>query len=520
MPPATNAIPASAPAAKLVGPVNPTTFLEEQQHRRRATWKLAAASVAGVALMGIPVSFLVTPLVYGALLVVADVVTLVHPVPAIDTTVSTLARVIASFMDRLGGNSRAPMPVPALLFWTTAAVALLGPGVAVMTSLWLGLRALFHRAGVGGLLLRLGARAARADDPEERRLQNVTDEMAIAAGLQPPRLVIIDAAAPNAAVIGSSADDAALVVSRRLLDEFDREETQAVVGHLVGSIGNGDLRIAFTIMSVFQAFGLLVAIIDAPLEPRSRRLLWQVVRLIVGRRDSDAAEAALIEELLSTNTFAADADTGRSSPSVVWLPLVLLSVAVKWTLFVFTDALVGPLLALLWRTRCYLADATAVQLTRDPDAVASSLVHIGQDRTAIPGSEAASYLFVVKPGTMAAAGEYRGGHTTPSAGRDAAGLPTFLPFEPSLARRLAKLRAEGAHFAGGGTRSPRPAGGGRIIYLAFVAFVGVLVAVALAAAFAGVALFVGVSLFFVVGWLAAIHAIFHLLRWIRDALLK
>ncbi len=54
----------------------------------------------------------------------------------------------------------------------------------------------------------------------------------------------------------------------------------------------------------------------------------------------------------------------------------------------------------------------------------------------------------------------------------------------------------------------------------FVAFIGVLVAIAVVAAFAGVAVLVGMSLFFVVGWLGIIHAVFQLLRWIKELLLR
>jgi hypothetical protein len=49
--------------------------------------------------------------------------------------------------------------------------------------------------------------------------------------------MLLDGAVANTAVLGSSHDDAVVLVSRRLLDELDRDETQAVVGHLVGAAG-------------------------------------------------------------------------------------------------------------------------------------------------------------------------------------------------------------------------------------------------------------------------------------------
>jgi Zn-dependent protease with chaperone function len=57
--------------------------------------------------------------------------------------------------------------------------------------------------------------------------------------------------------------------------------------------------------------------------------------------------------------------------------------------------LLGPLLAFTWRTRCYLADATAVQLTRNPDGLARALVQLLDTGALIPGSQGVSHLFIV-----------------------------------------------------------------------------------------------------------------------------
>src|SRR5437588_502785 len=73
--------------------------------------------------------------------------------------------------------------------------------------------------------LTLGASEPRAGDLEERQLQNIIEEMAIAAGLRPPRVVLLDGDGANAALVGASDADATIVVSRGLLDTFTREET-------------------------------------------------------------------------------------------------------------------------------------------------------------------------------------------------------------------------------------------------------------------------------------------------------
>src|SRR4030095_770328 len=98
----------------------------------------------------------------------------------------------------------------------------------------------------------------------EQQLGNVVEEMALAAGVPPPRVLLLDTPVINAAAVGSSPNDATPIISRRILDECDRDETQGVIGHLIGSIGNGDLRIAFLMISVVLTFGTLVTLLRAP----------------------------------------------------------------------------------------------------------------------------------------------------------------------------------------------------------------------------------------------------------------
>jgi Zn-dependent protease with chaperone function len=214
------------------------TFFDEQRRHRRATWRLAAASALAVVLMGIPVSIAATPLVYGVLLVIGESVNLVHPLPpqVIDRLASAGA-LLQHALDWLTGESLGQPP--SFTSWVLLASMLILPGILLMMALWLGVRALFRRAGVGGLLLAIGARDPLPGDLEERQLQNVIEEMAVAAGLKPPRVVLLESDAVNAALVGSSDADATVVVSRRLLDDFSRDETQAIVGHLVGSMSNG-----------------------------------------------------------------------------------------------------------------------------------------------------------------------------------------------------------------------------------------------------------------------------------------
>ena len=122
-------------------------------------------------------------------------------------------------------------------------------------------------------------------DLEERQLRNVVEEMAIAAGLQPPRLRIIDSDVVNAGAVGVGVDDVTVLVTRGLLDTLDRDETQAVVGHVVGSIGNGDLKIVSIIFSIYQTWGALALLVNAPFAASSRRAIWRGFRTAFRAQD-------------------------------------------------------------------------------------------------------------------------------------------------------------------------------------------------------------------------------------------
>ena len=290
---------------------------------------------------------------------------------------------------------------------------LLLPGVTFSLALWLGINALFQRAGVGGALLALKAREPSPSDLRELQLSDVIEEMTIASGLPAPKVMLIDGPGANAAAIGTSPADARLIVSRTLIELLTRDELEGALAHLIASIGNGDLRIAFRVTSVFETYGLLLAFINAPFGSESRRTLWRILRFaMVGRGSSDsgAAEAAAVAQLLSRGTQLDTDDIDRlfdstqkkksafrSIRNFLLFPIFLTNFAVKLSLWFFSFTMLLPSMALLWRKRKYLADACAVQLTRNPDGLAEALRKLNEDRHAIPGGAWASHLFLVSP---------------------------------------------------------------------------------------------------------------------------
>src|SRR5262249_39662453 len=139
------------------------------------------------------------------------------------------------------------------------------------------------------------------DDLEEKQLANLVDEMAIAAGIHPPSLMVFDAPVLNATAFGSSEKTATILVSRAVLDTCDRDATQGVIGHLIAGIANGDLRLAMEMMTGFAAIGLAREFLRTPFSPEGRTLLGEMIYFVLWPQSekSIALREPLIERLLS-----------------------------------------------------------------------------------------------------------------------------------------------------------------------------------------------------------------------------
>jgi Zn-dependent protease with chaperone function len=478
------------------GPVDRVTFFAEQRRHRRAFWWAATFSFVAIVIMGFAFSIVASPVVILLGALAARLAGLFVPVPAFvwdvfRALVDLFAGVKLALLDwRLSPDELAPS--------LRAVLLLLLPGALGVVLLWLATWRLLFRAGVGGILLGLGARAPRPGDREERQLVNVVEEIAIAAGVPPPRVMLLDVDVANAAAVGSSFDDATLLVTRRLLDELDRDETQGILAHLVASTANGDLRILLTFLSVFQTFGLIMTLLDAPLSGRAFGQLWRLLGVALsgaarGRgRDAEAEMVAAM--LVGSLDLGAIEDAGNPIDAMdrrginplhrvllyvrffLVLPLMLVSMEAKLLLFLFTLLFLGPVLWWMLRARRHLADATAVQLTRNPDGLAQALLILSVSPGEPPGGEWGEPLFVAGSELSRATGarsftSHRVRSQDPAAASDSAGGPAsaakgvprrkrrgavaaatqglggsllFMGAHPPLSSRLKRLRALGA----------------------------------------------------------------------------
>lgn len=220
----------------------------------------------------------------------------------------------------------------------------LGGGVAVAKSL-------------GGRLV-----SRETQDPLEQRLLNVADEMAIASGLPVPQVFVLDhEPGINAFAAGSQPSKAVLAVTQGALERLSRDELQGVVAHEFSHIFNGDMRTNIRLTGLLHGILMLA---------------------ILGRVMLDAASSS--RQSRSHNKDEAGA------------ALVLLVLGFGLLLIGYIGVFFGQLIkAAVSRQREFLADASAVQFTRNPLGLAGALKRIVavSSRVRHPNSEAASHMF-------------------------------------------------------------------------------------------------------------------------------
>lgn len=202
------------------------------------------------------------------------------------------------------------------------------------------------RAGGSAVALELGGTPVDPGtrDPKLSRLRNVVEEVAIASGVPVPQIFVMETEAGiNAFAAGYTPADAAVAVTRGAIDNLTREELQGVVAHEFSHILNGDMRINIRLIGMLHGI-LAIALIG--------RLLLRSVRYGGRSRSGGRDRGGGVAALLATGL-------------ALW---IIGSIGV----------LFGRLIkAGVSRQREYLADASAVQFTRQTRGIAGALMKIG-----------------------------------------------------------------------------------------------------------------------------------------------
>ena len=186
-------------------------------------------------------------------------------------------------------------------------------------------------------------------DPAERRVLNIVEEMAIASGTPVPPVYLMEESGINAFAAGYSPSDAIVAVTRGTIDTLSRDQLQGVIAHEFSHILHGDMRINIRLIGVLHGIMVLG---------------------IIGYH------------LLRGGAYSR---RSKDSGGIVFVGLALVIVGFVGTFF-------GNLIkAAVSRQREYLADASAVQFTRNPDGIGQALMQIArnQDRSYIKNPKSA-----------------------------------------------------------------------------------------------------------------------------------
>ncbi|HDZ86798.1 hypothetical protein LCGC14_1122240 [marine sediment metagenome] len=198
-------------------------------------------------------------------------------------------------------------------------------------------------------------RARPLEHSEYPYLSNTIEGLAIAGGVPKPRAYVINDPSPNAFATGRNPENAVVAVTTGLLEKLDRQELEGVIAHEMSHIRNFDIR------------------------------LMAVVSVLVGL-------VIIMADWFRFSMFFGGFDDNRNS-NVAGIMVVVGIVL----------AIVAPIFAMLIqfavsRRREYLADASAVQLTRYPTGLANALKKLASDKQQLKtASNATAHLFIVTP---------------------------------------------------------------------------------------------------------------------------
>jgi len=213
----------------------------------------------------------------------------------------------------------------------------------------------------GDRVVLAASKARPATEAEAPQLLNVVRELTLAAGLPMPAVYLIDDTALNAFATGRDPQHASVAVTTGLLERLDREELQGVIGHELSHVRNFDIRYAMLV-------GVLVGTIALVADVFLRMTFWGGM----GRRGSS------------------DRGGGGGLQAIVFMIAILLAVLAP-----FFSRLVQMAVN---RQREYLADASGVELTRNPHGLQRALATIAEDQEVLEvANRATQHLYFRNP---------------------------------------------------------------------------------------------------------------------------
>jgi len=222
------------------------------------------------------------------------------------------------------------------------------PVATLATLIWILIAWRFHQAMIDALTG--GHEVTRREQP---RLYNLLENLCISRGIPMPRLKIMESSALNAFATGLNEKQYSITVTSALLDRLDDAEIEAVLAHELTHIRNGDVRM------------MVIAVIIAGVISFVAEIFFRVMfrgGLRMGR---------------SSGSSSSSGGSRRGGSGAVLILIAVVLVAIAWLLSILIRFALS-------RSREFLADAGAVELTKNPDAMIMALRKI-QGRGEMPG---------------------------------------------------------------------------------------------------------------------------------------
>jgi len=234
-------------------------------------------------------------------------------------------------------------------------------GIALAALIAFGYLTVAYYSGDRMILSFSGAQ--RADLTTDQQLYNVVEEMSIAGGVPMPEVYVIESDAANAFATGRDPEHGKVVVTRGLMRLMNREELQGVIAHEMSHVRNYDIRYMMLVAALVGAIALLA--------DGFKRFLWWGGGGR-GRRSS----------------------SGRGGQAQIVFMVIALVFAILAPFFAILIQMA------ISRKREFLADASSVELTRNPSGLASALEKLDRhlDKEYLAGANRATqHLFIVNP---------------------------------------------------------------------------------------------------------------------------
>ncbi len=284
----------------------------------------------------------------------------------------------------------------------------IGPGIAVLVAVGMSWGSYFNSDKIA---LRV-SHAVEADPVRYKQLHNLVEGMTIASGLPKPRVYVVEDEAPNAFATGRDPEHAAIAVTTGLLQKMDRDELEGVIAHEMSHIQNRDILVMTIAVTLV---GVIVLLADWLL----RAMFW--------------------------GGMSRNREGNSNLGGVV-------------AIFGLVLMIVAPLIAQLMhfavsRRREFLADADAVNFTRNPAGLISALQKLKGDQTVVRyASRATAHMWIEEPNAL----EAQDGPPGVKTRKSGAWLNRMFATHPPLDERIEALESMTFGYSSGAGTTPAP----------------------------------------------------------------